>query len=179
MGAGLFAVARRDEAGLPVNWSVIFADMRGGFPRLAGLSMILLFVFIVWMQMAMFLFAIFYNARPPSLTDFTSGIAFSAQGIPFLAVGSGIGALLALIAFALSVSSAPMLFSRDVATFDAVLASVRGVRRNPQVMIGWGITLAFMAFCGMFLFFVGLAVMLPVCGYASWFAYKGVIGEGA
>jgi uncharacterized membrane protein len=177
MGAGLFSVARRDEAGLPVNWSELFADMGKGLPRLGGLSMILLFVFFAWMQMAMFLFAIFFNARPPSLMDFASGIAFSAQGIPFIAVGSGVGAGLALIAFAISVFSAPMLFSRDVATFEAVSASIRAVRGNPQVMIGWGITLAFMAFCGLILFFIGLAVMLPVCAYASWFAYQGAIGE--
>ncbi len=177
MGAGLFSVARRDEAGLPVNWSVVLSDMREGGPRLGGLSMILLFVFFAWMQLAMFLFAIFYNARPPSLTDFASGIAFSTQGIPFLAVGSGVGAGLALIAFALSVTAAPMLFSSNVSTFDAVSASIRAVKSNPQVMIGWGVTLAFMAFCGMILFFIGLAVMLPVCAYASWFAYQGAIGE--
>jgi uncharacterized membrane protein len=97
--------------------------------------------------------------------------------LPFLIVGTGAGAILAAVAFSISAISIPMLVDRDVSAMEAIMLSIRAVLTNPGAMIFWaGLIVVFTAMA-MAPFFLGLALVVPLIGHATWHAYKDLVVE--
>ncbi len=92
-----------------------------------------------------------------------------------MAVGSGVGLLFAIVVLSLSVVSFPMLLDRDVGVWTAVTTSISAVLANSIAMAIWGIIVAYALLIGSLPFFVGLAVVLPVLGHATWHLYRAVV----
>ncbi len=90
-------------------------------------------------------------------------------------MGSGVGFLFAVVVFALSVVSFPMLLDRHVGIVTAVQTSISAVRANPLTMAIWGLIVAAGLLLGALPLFVGLAVVLPVLGHATWHVYRKVV----
>jgi uncharacterized membrane protein len=99
----------------------------------------------------------------------------STESLPFLLVGTTIGAALAALMFAISAVSVPMIIDRPVDVITAVITSTEAVRRNWKAMWGWACLIALFAGAGLVTFYVGLAITLPLIGYASWHAYRDLI----
>jgi uncharacterized membrane protein len=111
------------------------------------------------------------------LDAFASQVMAAPQGVLFLAVGSGLGAALAALAFAVSAVSVPMLLDRDVSALTAVRTSLAAVWLNRKVMVGWAATLATLGGLGLAFLFVGLAATMPIAAHASWHAYRDLVGR--
>jgi uncharacterized membrane protein len=139
------------------------------------MGLVLLLIMFVWVESAILLFALFFNAAPPPLEGFVGSVLLSLDNAPFLVLGSAIGGVLAAVAFTVSVVSLPMLMDRNVSTATAIATSVAAVKANWQVMIGWAAMIALITGVGIATFFVGLAVALPLIGHASWHAYRGLV----
>ena len=92
-----------------------------------------------------------------------------------LLVGTGIGAAVSLVLFAITVVSLPMLLDREVDFVTAMITSVHVVRQSPVVMLGWGAFIAVCVLVSMLPGFAGLFVTLPIFGHASWHLYRRVI----
>jgi uncharacterized membrane protein len=90
-------------------------------------------------------------------------------------VGTAVGAVLAAIAFAISAVSIPLILDRDVGAFAAMATSVSAVVVNWRVMIGWAALIALFGAVGLASFYIGLAVILPLIGHASWHAYRDLV----
>jgi uncharacterized membrane protein len=146
--------------------------------RLAAMGLILSLFLLVWMQVAVVLFAAFFGQSPPSLENFLADILAAPQGPAFLAAGSVAGAVLGGIVFAITAVSIPMILDRPVDLLTAIRTSVRAVTVNPGSMMGWALNIAFIAATGFATFFVGLAVAMPVLGYATWHAYRDLVDTG-
>ena len=89
-----------------------------------------------------------------------------------LTVGTIIGAIFAAVLFSLTVVSLPLLLDREVDFITAMITSVSVVLTNPLIMLVWGLIIASLIFTGMALWFVGLLVVLPVLGHATWHLYR-------
>lgn len=176
LAVGLYDVSRRRDHGCPVSLGHALRAM-GRNRHLADMGLLLVLVLLVWLQVAMGVFALFYGGQPPSLDAFFAQILAAPQAVPFLLVGSVAGGALAALVFAACVVAMPMLVDQPVSAATAIRTSMRVVWLNRLNMIGWAATLASLAVLGMLLLFVGLAVTLPVAGHASWHAYRDLTGR--
>jgi uncharacterized membrane protein len=174
---GFYELARRREEGLDSSWSH-FLDVRKrpGFSDMLGVGAILLGLFALWVAVAGGLYMLFWGpAAPPSVGAFLTRLFTTREGWELIAVGNVIGAGFAVAVLALSVVSLPMLVDRDVSAGAAIRTSLAAFNANVGTMVRWGLIVAVLLVLGSIPLFVGLAVVLPWLGYATWHLYTRLV----
>jgi uncharacterized membrane protein len=173
---GLYEVSRRRETGQPLSLQHIWHTMKSR-SEIGWMAFVTLFIFIVWMYQVRFLVALFLglNASFSSLHQFIVQVLTTNEGLLFLMVGNMVGGALSLILFSLTVVSFPLLLERDVDFVTAMITSVRAVATNPVPMIGWAAVIAVLLIFSALTFFLGLLLILPVVGHATWHLYRRVV----
>jgi uncharacterized membrane protein len=171
---GLYELSRRREAGGSATaadaWAVLRAPSLGGMLAFGGL---LLTIFLVWLATAQAIYvATFGYAAAASMPDFLARIWGSPEGMTLIVLGCGVGALFAMAVLAISVVSFPLMLDRHAGVADAMLTSLRVVTRNPLMMIGWGLIVAALLVLGSLPAFLGLTVVIPLLGHATWHLYR-------
>ncbi len=178
LAVGLYEASRRREFGQRAG---LFSVIAAGFKRprqLALLGLGLLIIFIVWMRLAFLLFMLFFGVQPfPPIVEFIPWLLFTWSGVTLLIVGSIAGAALAGIVYAMTVISAPMLLARQVGVATAVFASFNAVRVNPKPMTLWAVLIAAFMAIGIATLSLGLIVIFPLIGHATWHAYRDIAGR--
>lgn len=174
---GLYEVSRRLEAGMPLSWrrvlGVVFEQRHR---QLAWMAFVVLFIFIVWMYQVQLLSALFIGLHSfVTLKDLFAVLTTTPEGVAFLLLGNAIGGFLSLILFALTVVSIPLLLDHDVDFVTAMITSVRAVITNPGPMLGWGFTVGVLLVLASLPLFLGLIVVLPILGHATWHLYRRVV----
>lgn len=171
--AGLYEVSRRLAANEPLTWkSVLVTVFRQRERQLGWMAFVVLFVFWIWLYQARILLAIFMGfSAPSSLEKFAQAVVTTQSGLTFLAVGTLVGLILALVLFSLTVFSMPMLLDTELDFVTAMLESARGVLASPVPMLGWGVVVTTMTMIAMVPLFLGLLVVMPVLGHATWHLY--------
>lgn len=172
---GLYDVSRRLEGGHPIGLHPAFSAFRENIGQLSAMGVVLMFIWFMWVEVAIFLFAIVYNRPPPPLESFVLEVPFTLEGALLLSIGTLLGAGFALVIFAVTAVSIPMMFDRPVDVVTAIGTSILTVRANWQVMFGWAGLIAVVTACGIATFGLGLAVALPVLAYATWHCYRDLI----
>ena len=178
---GFYEMARRREMGLESNWAH-FLDVRRrpSFEEIASVSGLLLAIFGLWLFAAGALYiALFGWHYTDSVADFLREIFTTGRGWALIVIGGGVGAAFAAVVLAVSVVSMPMLVDCDVSASDAVRTSIRAVRENPGPMLRWGAIVAALLIAGSIPLFIGLAVVLPWLGYATWHLYTRLVDRSA
>jgi uncharacterized membrane protein len=178
---GFYEMARRREMGLHSNWAH-FPDVRKrpSFDEIAAVSGLLLAIFGLWLFAAEALYiALFGWNEPESIRAFLSDVFTTSRGWAMIVIGGIIGAIFAAVVLAVSVVSMPMLVDTKVSAGDAVRTSIRATRENLGVMLRWGIIVAALLIAGSIPLFIGLAVVLPWLGYATWHLYTRLIDRSA
>lgn len=178
---GFYELARRRENGLHSNWSH-FLDVRKrpSFQEIASVSGLLLAIFALWLCAAGALYVILFGWEvPSSVGAFLAEVFTTAQGWALIVLGIGVGILFGIAVLAVSVVSMPMLVDCDVSASDAVATSLRASRDNPGMMARWGIIVAVLLILGSIPIFIGLAVVLPWLGYATWHLYTRLVDRSA
>jgi uncharacterized membrane protein len=171
---GLYELSRRREAGLPVSAAhaldVVQSSSIGGLIALGGL---LLIIFGLWIAFANAIYiADFGYAPPKSITGFLRDVLTTPAGWHLIVVGNGVGFLLAVVVLVVSAVSFPMLLDRDVGAAVALSTSLRVVTRNPLTMAVWGLIVAALLLIGSLPLLLGLTVVVPVLGHATWHLYR-------
>lgn len=176
VAAGLYETSRRREHGEAVSLPLAFTAFRRNAPQLALMGAVLLIINLFWVRMAGLLFAVFFGLGfSPSLENVPAALMRSDQLLPFLIIGTGIGFVLATIAFAVSAVSIPMLVDRDISAIEAIVISIRATAENWRAMAFWaGLIVVFTAMA-LVPFFLGLALVLPLIGHATWHAYRDIV----
>jgi uncharacterized membrane protein len=176
LGAGLYETSRRREQGEPVSLSIAFLAFRRNAPQLTLMGALLLIINLFWVRMAGLLFMVFFGLGfAPSIEQLPMALLRSEQLLPFLVVGTGVGFVLACIAFAVSAVSIPMIVDRDISAIEAVVISIRATLDNWRAMAFWaGLIVVFTAMA-LVPFFLGLALVLPLIGHATWHAYRDLV----
>jgi len=177
VAVGLYEVSRLHNLGRDAS----LGDAFGAFSRNAGqisaIGLVLMLMLLFWVRVALLIFALFFSYQPPTLEGFVNTVFFTEQGLVFIVVGSIIGAMIATVVFAVTALSIPMLLDRDTDLFTAVATSVRGVMENWQTMAGWAGLIVLFTAAGLATAFVGLALAMPLIGYATWHAYKEIVSS--
>ncbi|MBY0338992.1 MAG: DUF2189 domain-containing protein [Acetobacteraceae bacterium] len=171
---GLYELSRRREAGEAPRWTDMFKVMASPalFPMLA-LSALLLGLFVAWIAVAKELYVgIMGHAAPPSIWAMLRDVTDRPEGLRLILLGNAVGAVFALAAFALSALSFPLLLDRAPPLGTAIRTSVAALLANPVPMLAWGLTVALLLALGFATVMVGLAVVLPVLGHATWHLYR-------
>jgi len=178
---GLYELSRRREAGLDASSSHAFDVLRSrSIGAILALGILLMLIFLVWVAVAHAIYvANFGYTAPDSISKFISDIFTTHAGWNVIVVGTIVGFLFALLALAISAISFPLLLDRDVGAAVAVLTSIRVVLANPLAMAFWGLIVAFLLVAGSLPFFLGLTVVMPVLGHATWHLYRKAVVSDA
>jgi uncharacterized membrane protein len=174
---GLYELSRRRELGLEISWDHAFNVIRfRSLGSIVTLSVLLGAIYLAWLGAAQAIYWLtFGSAVPESIAEFARQVITTPAGWSLIIVGCGVGFVFALVVLAISAVSFPMLLDRDVGAMVAVQTSVNAFRANPKTMAMWGIIVAGSLVIGSLPLFVGLAVVMPVLGHATWHLYRKVV----
>lgn len=168
---GLYEVSRRLERGEPLSMGAIFGCVFAQKDRqIPSMAMVIMLTFMFWVFVAHTVFALFFGLQPVGTDPWD--MLLSTTGLTMLAFGTAIGGVMAAAFFALTVVSLPLLLDREVDFITAMIVSVSCVTTNPVVMLVWAVVIAVALFAAMLPAFVGLFIVLPVLGHASWHLYR-------
>jgi uncharacterized membrane protein len=174
---GLYEASRRRDLGQSVGLGDLFSVRAATTtPNIFFLGFILLFALFVWLRVALLIYALFFGiSSSGSLGDLVVDVFTTANGFAFLVIGNAVGAAFAFVVFAISVVSFPYMLEKDVDPVSAVALSVSAVAKNPLPLAGWALFVAVALAVSWAPFFLGLIVVLPVLGHATWRLYKKMI----
>lgn len=177
VASGFYEIARRRECGDDPSWRHFLDVVRSdAIVSLVELTALLLVIFILWLWAAWEIYAATLGPEPPSsIAAFVSDLFTTREGWQLILFGNLAGFLFAVVTLAISVVSFPMIVDRHVSAATALETSVRAVWRNPGTMMLWGLIVAALLFIGSIPAFVGLMVVLPLLGYATWHLYRHTI----
>jgi uncharacterized membrane protein len=178
---GLYEMSRQREQGAAVNWATAFQVLRSpSASAVAGLGLLLTAIFLAWLFIAQGIYDMTLGPYlPASIVTFAHDILATTAGWILMGVGVSIGFVFVVIVFTISVVSFPLLLDRDDIGLDvAIGTSIHAVMTNPRQMAIWGMIVAGSLAVGSALFFVGLAVVIPVLGHATWHLYRKLVTRG-
>ena len=174
LAMGLYDTSRRREAGLPPALSESLTCWDSHMGSMGMLVLVLVVLELLWGRASLVVFAVFFNTGMPSTTGVLQAV-FNPQNWSFVAVYLVVGGAFAGLVFSTSVVSIPMILDRDTDALSAGITSLRVVLENPLVMLVWGALITAMVAASLWFWGVGLLVVGPVLGHASWHAYRAAV----
>lgn len=173
IATGLYAISFCLERNRPLSWRGVLTLVWLAARRdLGWMALVTGFSLFIWLDIAALLFFGFLGLGALNASELLTEIFTTPIGLLFLLVGNAAGAVIALAVFSISLTSFPMLFDRDSDFVTAMVTSVRVVLANPRSMVIWCGTIALLIGLSLLSGLVGLFVVLPVLGHASWHLYR-------
>lgn len=169
LAIGLYAISAQLEAGEVPSLGRCLAEQARHRGTLMVFALVLLVIFLVWARAASMVSVFFPVESSPSWGEVAA----------YLGIGSAVGSIFALLAFAVSAFSLPMIMDRRVDAVTAVVTSFNATLRNKGVMLLWGLLISLGVAIGFATLLLGLAITLPVVGHATWHAYRDTIDASA
>ncbi len=148
---------------------------RGG--QLPWLAAIIVVIFLFWFFLGHMIFALFLGLSPMTNISSSLSVFLTSQGLGMIGVGSIVGAIFAMLVFALSVLGMPMIIDREIDFMTAMLTSIQQVLAHPLVYLSWGAMIGLITLFAMIPAFVGLFIAMPLLGHASWHLYRAVTDQ--
>jgi len=178
LAVGLYELSRRHETGEPLKAMAIILVSTRSPTQLAYLGVTLMVLLLAWIRIALLLFALFLGTQGlPPADQFLSALITTSNGIGLLAVGTAIGAAIALAVFVISAISVPILLERPIDFFTAMIASITAFNKNQGAMLLWAALVAGFSVVGLLTLFLGLIVVFPLLGHATWHAYRDLVAR--
>lgn len=176
---GLYEMSRRHEKGLPTSWIHALDVFRSpAIGSMAVLGLFLVAIFFAWLYTAWAIFELTMGPDlPVSLSAFANDVLFTSGGHMMALIGMATGFFFAVLAMSVSVVSFPLLLDRDVGLDTAFKTSIKAVWMNPVPMAFWGFIVASTLAIGSIPMLIGLAVVMPTLGHATWHLYRKMIGS--
>ncbi|SEK47084.1 Uncharacterized membrane protein [Roseovarius azorensis] len=176
---GFYEVSRRLSQGRALVASEIFTVIAHQRRRqLPSICTIIIMVFLFWFFLAHMIFALFLGLSVMTNVSSSLEIYFTPEGIRMLAVGTLVGAAFALLLYSITVVALPLLLDREVDFVTAMLTSLQVVTENPVPMLIWAALIAGLTFLAMLPGFLGLFIVLPLLGHATWHLYRLICEAG-
>ncbi len=176
VAAGLYEVSRRLERGEPPAWGPVLTMMRtAGGKDLGWMVLTTTFAYIIWLDIAIALYVIFFGLNPVNLYGLLEAIVTTPMGALFFLIGNAVGLVLAMVVFSITAVSFPILFDRDVDFVTAMITSVKTVLQNRRPMLIWCAIIGVFFAVSLLSVFVALIVVLPILGHATWHLYRRAI----
>jgi uncharacterized membrane protein len=174
VATGLYEVSHKLSNNEPISWKGILLTVFNQRERQTGwIAFVVLFIFWVWVYLVRVLIALFMGFNSPStISGFINAMFTTQSGMMFLLVGTIIGAVLALILFSATVISMPLILDTELDFVTAMITSFQTVIKSPLPMLGWGVIVTLLAMLAMVPMFLGLIIVFPILGHATWHLYK-------
>lgn len=169
LALGLYSISRQLEQGLAPSLTRCFGQQRRSLGTAMVFALGLLVVFLVWARAGSMVHVFFPVEAEPDWYQLAT----------FLAIGSAVGSIFALLTFAFSAFSLPMICDRDADAITAIVTSVNAVLRNKRAMVVWVLVIVLLTAVGFATALIGLAVTIPLLGHATWHAYRDTIDASA
>ncbi|TVT75578.1 MAG: DUF2189 domain-containing protein [Denitromonas halophila] len=173
--AGLYEISRRHEAGERTSLRASLAGLRQRADVLFHFGILLALMLIVWERVSAVVFALFYADNVPDLSNFFQSIFFSGDYTVLVLAYIAVGGILATVVFSATVIAIPMMMGRDTDMMTAMATSIRAVATNPLPMLVWAVLIVVLMLLGFATLMVGMAILLPLLGHASWHAYRDLV----
>lgn len=173
LAAGLYELCRLRAAGIKTGFLDSLAGLKRSALSLALFGLVLALGAAVWGQITAITFSLVAN-QEMGLSHLVQLLA-SGEHRAFMAIWFIAGAALALLVFAFSVVSVPMILDRDAHFLTAMTTSLRAFAVNLEVMVLWGAMIVALTLAGFATLLVGLVFIMPVLGYATWHAYRELV----
>jgi uncharacterized membrane protein len=177
LAIGLYDISRRLEDNDWTSLGRAFSAWTQNPFNLLVMGMVLMLSMLVWMMTANLVFAVFHSGLTPTIENFIPALFLSGDSPLFLAAGILSGGIIAFAVFCISVISVPMLMDRNVNVLTAIGTSISAVRKNPGPLLLWASLIVMFVVMGLVTFYIGLLVSMPLVGYASWHAYRDLVGQ--
>ena len=174
VATGLYEMSRTREATGHAGWSVAFSVLRARvIVPVVVLGLVLMGLFVAWMFAATLVYNLTLGPQPPaSIGSFTNDVLTTGAGWAMIVLGMGVGLVFAAAVLVVSFISFPMLIDRRAGIPVAVLTSIKVARANPRIVAIWGLIVAVAMVLGTLPAFLGLMIVLPVLGHATWHLYR-------
>ena len=174
---GLYEMSRRRELGVHSAWPDAFGVVGSpAFGKIAVLGSLLVAIFLLWLAVAQAIYFATFGLKPPvSFMGFFGEVLTTGAGWALIVVGVGVGFLFAVLVLAIGTVSFPLLIDRDVTLGRAVWTSVNAFAANPVPMALWGLIVACGLVLGSIPLLLGLIVVMPVLGHATWHLYRKLV----
>ena len=177
---GLYDVSRRLEQGQPLVMSEILGVViRQSRRQLPSICAIIIMIFLFWFSLAHMIFALFMGLSQMTNISTSYEVLLTANGLAMLAVGTLVGGAFALVLYMITVIALPLLLDREVDFVTAMITSIQLVLANPLPMLAWAALIAALSFAALLPWFLGLFLVLPLLGHATWHLYRLVTAEQA
>ncbi|MEX8517173.1 MAG: DUF2189 domain-containing protein [Leptothrix sp. (in: b-proteobacteria)] len=170
-----YKLSQQLERGEPTDGRTLLEAWRHNAGSIALFGLMLAVALIAWERLAAIIFALFYGGTVPDLAHLVSDVLFSGQYTGLAMAFIGTGALLAAVVFAFSVVTAPLLMDRELDVVSAALVSLQCCAANPRAMLRWAALIAVLTAFGFATLMLGLVVIFPLLGHASWHAYRDMV----
>ena len=172
VAVGLYEVSRRLHANDPLSWSeilgVVVLQRQRSLPMIGAITIV---IFLFWFFLGHMIFALFLGLSPMSNIFSSAEVFLTPNGLTMLAVGSIVGGIFALFLYMTTVLAIPMVLDREVDFVTAMAVSFTYVASHRTVMLGWGAFIALLTLVSLLPLFLGLFVVLPLLGHATWHLY--------
>ena len=169
LALGLYSISRQLGDGQTPSMARSIDSMTKSLGTAMVFALALMVLFLIWARSASMVHVFFPMNENPSL----------AQMATFLGIGTAVGAVFCGLTFVLSAFSLPMICDRDADAVTAIVTSVNAVLRNKGPMAVWALLIVALTALGFVTALLGLAVIIPVLGYATWHAYEETIDASA
>ena len=177
---GLYEVSRRLEAGEPLDWAGVFGVMLKQSKRqLPSICAIIIVIFMFWFFLGHMIFALFLGLSTMTNVFSSPEVFLSANGIMMLTFGTAVGAVFAMILYMITVVALPLLLDREIDFVTAMITSFKTVAANPVPMLAWAALIAGITFLALIPWFLGLLLVLPLLGHATWHLYRQMVTQAA
>jgi uncharacterized membrane protein len=177
VATGLYEMSRQREATGQAGWGAAFSVIRAPvIVPVVVLGAVLMGLFLAWMFAASVIYNATLGPQPPaSVAGFLGDVLTTGPGWAMMVAGMGAGAVFAALVLALSLTAFPMLIDRRAGLLVAVLTSLKVVQENPRISAIWGLIVAGAMLLGTLPLFLGLVIVLPVLGHATWHLYRAAV----
>jgi uncharacterized membrane protein len=174
LAIGLYDLSRRRESGQPAWLAPTLDAWRPNVGSVGIFALVLGVILLVWARASLVVFALFFTYDMPDLHGFLAQV-LSFKHVEFLLAYACVGGFFAVLVFAISVVSVPMMLDRNTDGIVASLTSLRAFGANVPAMIVWGLLIVLLVALGFATWFAGLIVVVPVIGHATWHAYRELV----
>lgn len=174
LAMGLYEVSRRRERGLVPELGASLTCWDAHLRSMAMLVLVLVVLELLWGRASLVVFAVFFNTGMPSTTGVIQAI-FNPENWEFLAVYLLVGGVFAGLVYATAVVAIPMILDRDTDAISAAITSLEVVFGNTAVMLLWGLLISLLVAVALVPWGLGLVLIGPWLGHASWHAYRGSV----
>lgn len=177
LAMGLYDISRQIERGEAVDLVGSMVCWRGNFAAIITFGLIVGVALFAVAGLNNLLYAWTVGADPANLPDTAAQILAWPAGQKYVLMLLPLMLLALAGMFVVSLITVPVMLDRRLDPLSAMALSVRAVRTNPLACALWALFIVVFCIFGFATFCIGLALTMPLLGYASWHAYRDLIGD--